>query len=65
MIDLYIFFLCAFMYLDRANLFKHRNPTMAFELSIFDDINSESGLTYERTKIFLSLFEPISVFVVT
>jgi len=49
--------------INRDNLFKHRNPTMAFELSIFDDINSESGFTYGRTIIFLSLFEPISVFI--
>jgi len=35
---------------------------MAFELSIFDNISSESKLTYGRTKIFLSLFEPKPVF---
>jgi len=37
---------------------------MAFELSIFDDIKSVSGLIYGRTKIFLSKFEFISIFVV-
>jgi len=30
---------------------------IAFELSIFDDINSVSGFTYGRTRIFLSLLE--------
>jgi len=36
-----------------------------FELSIFDVINSVSGFTYGKTKIFLSLFELLLVMLPT
>jgi len=49
--------------MNRDNLLIHRNPTIALELSILDDIKSESGFTYGMTRIFLSLLEPISVFI--
>jgi len=50
---------------NRLSLFRHRNPIVVFELSIFDDINSESDLTYGSTKIFLSLLELVFVESVT
>jgi len=61
--DVWSMSLCTLM--NQLSLFRHRNLMIAFELSIFDDINSESGLTYGSTKIFLSLLELVSVESVT
>jgi len=47
-----------FMCFDELlNLLRHRNPIIAFELSIFEAMNSETGFMYGRTRVLCLLLE--------